>query len=482
MARSDDAILLASGDLYYYNKPDELTGRSFDIELLVAFDGTAANTSGWTYVDISGDKGSFDVYAVSKGEKPATSPDVFRLQVSFDEWPGMISIDNLAVSDDAKSADIQLNMKSVDLLVPAEETISVGQTSATTLTLTKPDDGISFASLQVRVLSGDTQLMGYASDDTTLSFDLAVKTGGIEITPKEGADLSSSVGETYHFALVGKSGENYGLMYTEGSRNVKVLGIETSKDMVVSFDVTVTESGGGNLLSLEYNDVPINITGLSKVLSKDFRTSDHTFPFSHETELVIPGFAHVMNSSRLVSMDVPADISENMAAALPLTATIKLTAIPSTGNPSDGDFQGSAWTELSATDKAALLDSKGYALHYEFIEPATFTPDSPHKVVSIVGAGSGLPWSKALSEKYVSFSETHDLRVNYVIVDGDSGVSHDGGLIYIPDGHGNRKLLDPLWFTKSTPGYHSDSGCDAGFGAFALLALAGAAAILRRKG
>ncbi len=136
-AAGGESLLLASGDLYYYNNQELLLGRSLDIAFLVGIDGSpnaVKSVDRWGFDAISSDKSAFK--GVSMDQSPSLDKDgrvQFRFEVSFDELPLMISIDNLvASSDSVGEADIQLRMKSVDVLVPQTVEIAVGQTDGRT--------------------------------------------------------------------------------------------------------------------------------------------------------------------------------------------------------------------------------------------------------------------------------------------------------------------------------------------------------------
>ncbi len=94
-----------------------------------------------------------------------------------------------------------------------------------------------------------------------------------------------------------------------------------------------------------------------------------------------------------------------------------------------------------------------------------------------------MPWQTAIKKGYVAFnSATGALEVRYVVTNENKKKTeyHEGTrFMYIGDGDANGRLYNPVWLTKTTAGsgWSGDSGCDA----FALLGLAGAAALLRRK-
>ena len=142
---------------------------------------------------------------------------------------------------------------------------------------------------------------------------------------------------------------------------------------------------------------------------------------------------------------------------------------------------------LTVTSDAVRIQNldKSFDLFYQYVEVGS-TRSADVLVGSISGAGG--TWQQAYEAGIVSFAANGNIRVNYLVIDANSKApSHNGKFIAIYDGALNNTIRDPLWLTKkkASGGGGSDSssgvGCDAGFGAFALLGLAGLATLLRKK-
>jgi hypothetical protein len=76
------------------------------------------------------------------------------------------------------------------------------------------------------------------------------------------------------------------------------------------------------------------------------------------------------------------------------------------------------------------------------------------------------------------------VTLNYLIANGVGTAKMQNNYLVVYDGNSNNVLLDPVFLAvkpKDNPPSSSSGGCDAGLGAFALLGLAGAALLSKKK-
>ncbi len=277
---------------------------------------------------------------------------------------------------------------------------------------------------------------------------------------------------TFTFGKVEANSVDFVVAFDEtysASHDVTV--VASSDKGKTTFKVTVkdqtTPPSGGDVVSV---DVLLNEKLKEGLTSVD--VTDSLTPYSSKP--TVDKDTSVLASSVLVDKNVSGVTG---IAAAPLRVTIDVSKI--TDAAVSTDF--SDWPKKAKEEKIKALDEKGYALLYQYVEGKV------SKDVEVLIGGPKMSWTTAEKEGYVAFnSVTGALEVRYVVTNEDKkDVEHhkDTRFIYIADGDKNTRLYDPVWFAKTPAdsGWSGDSGCDAGFGAFALLGLAGTAALLRRR-
>lgn len=101
-------------------------------------------------------------------------------------------------------------------------------------------------------------------------------------------------------------------------------------------------------------------------------------------------------------------------------------------------FEG--WKNLTGNQKVALLNTLNTKLAYEY----------PDKWVTLVGKSGVLSWGDALAAGIVSFTDT-SVVFYYATFDSNGKAPYPAaGLMAIPDGKSDGKIVDPIWFLKGT--------------------------------
>ncbi len=162
-------------------------------------------------------------------------------------------------------------------------------------------------------------------------------------------------------------------------------------------------------------------------------------------------------------------------------------------------FDAVGVTELAAAMKAGGTEAEmadlqeNFDIVYQYDRRVGRDPDT------LIGTGPhAITWDEAIDAGIARVDPNGTIDVKYVVVNGEghprivrnvfNGDPTIGkSVLLVFDGNGeDGKILDPMWLVHKAEetevqgqGHHG--GCDAGLGALAILGLAGAAALLRRK-
>ncbi|MDL2264282.1 hypothetical protein LJC31_06475 [Synergistaceae bacterium OttesenSCG-928-I11] len=473
--------------------------------------GTQANGWSTTVYYLDGAKSADMKFAVSADDTllvaDVKSGDVF---ISADKIGKVVLSGDIVRANFAKKNVSVDYVISTDLTSPVKTTVGVlsGDTAPTTTNSMTTSFDITLkkvAALDATTItvnkdftSQDVVVKGYAVsyDFGTLAMSSdKVALGATSkdvISDDKGAVMVTFANGKLHVEQTGvASGEVTLNLYADKfvvseDKSADVAGFDKSKPIgTVTIKATRSDSSGGSTSKTEA--VLLDAATLTEINKLDGVTvSKALLPASFDN--TVDGVTITESpSSTKVSAAISADktivaggnsasfvISTDVADAVAISMSIAPRTISS-------DF-GS----LSAADRKAALKNS-YAIVYEYID----VDQAPAVLVQDNNANATLNWDDALS-KGIVVDNNGTLNINYIAVNGTGKpalvVVGSKTVLVIPDGNATDGYLkDPVWLTKkkssTDPGGHDSSGvgCDAGFGAFALLGLAGAAALLRKK-
>ena len=488
--------LTASADFYYIS-----TVKSLDIAFVVSIDATTTATDGNVSGDISADKSvsithdnTTAAFAAKVGNDQGAN-FIFTLG-SFTTVPGVISIDGVtatAVTGGAKVGNITFHG------VEVKPDVSLG-TSTTALTegvATSQDytvisgdasKGITynFTNAMLRPMSGDAFTGGAVASTDQFGasvdkgyFTLNFNPASFDIKLVTSSDGPGLIG-TYKFGLVADKFE------VASDDVATVAGVVGSADVLGTLTITVaavTPDPSGDVLpvaGIELSSADQALLGVTSLTSADIATLTTNDIGTRQNPVILLSTvsADKTVSSAFVSIDLTPFAGKD-AIALQFDAK---SASDNTG------LIGQIVSTTNSADRLAKLNAS-MDVYYEYVATTGVSAD----LVAVIGPKTGaISWEKAISDDIVSFNST-GMLINYVVVNKNfvDGKKFEakGKYLVIYDGNGaDNKLFDPLWVTRrqqpGTPDPHDSSsgvGCDAGFGAFALLGLAGLATILRKK-
>lgn len=151
--------------------------------------------------------------------------------------------------------------------------------------------------------------------------------------------------------------------------------------------------------------------------------------------------------------------------------------------PVEGTLIETIVTNATTLDEMYAAFDRSMDIYYDYLDKDGVSTGNPSH---LVGRGGLRSWKEAFEGGFVYAGEDEDeneyIVVNYIVVNGVGSPTVAKDFFVVYDGVADDgKILDPMVLTaRKADSSSGSSGCDAGFGAFALLGLAGLA-LLRKK-